>query len=94
MARSPPHQLAIIASEPFAPVPYDDRCPHIHVRVNRGGREVLTTQIFVAGHPLNKQDGVLGELRDPYDRELVTTQFKPMPESKIGELTAHFDIVL
>jgi protocatechuate 3,4-dioxygenase beta subunit len=76
------------------PVPYDDRCPHIHVRVNRGGREVLTTQIFVAGHELNKQDMVLGGLRDPYDRELVTTEFKPIAKSDIGELAARFDIVL
>jgi protocatechuate 3,4-dioxygenase beta subunit len=73
------------------PVPYDDRCPHIHVRVNRGGREVLTTQIFVAGNSLNKNDMVLGGLRDPYDRELVTTEFAP---ASSGELTARFDIVL
>jgi protocatechuate 3,4-dioxygenase beta subunit len=76
------------------PVPYTGRTPHIHVRVSKGGRELLTTQVFVNGHPQNKGDGVLGEIRDPLDRELVLVDFKPVKESKIGELSAHFDIVL
>jgi protocatechuate 3,4-dioxygenase beta subunit len=76
------------------PVPYTGRTPHIHVKVKKGGRELLTTQIFVNGHPQNRTDGVLGGVRDPFDRELVLVDFKPMKESKIGELTAHFDIVI
>jgi protocatechuate 3,4-dioxygenase beta subunit len=76
------------------PVPYTGRTPHIHVRVSKGGRELLTTQVFVNGHPQNKGDGVLGEIRDPFDRELVLVDFKPVKESKIGELSAHFDVVL
>jgi protocatechuate 3,4-dioxygenase beta subunit len=63
------------------PVPYTGRTPHIHVRVSKGGRELLTTQVFVNGHPQNKGDGVL-------------VDFKPVKESKIGELSAHFDVVL
>ena len=31
---------------------------------------------------------------DLIDRELIQTDFKPLPGSKIGELTAHFDIIL
>jgi protocatechuate 3,4-dioxygenase beta subunit len=76
------------------PVPYTGRTPHIHVRVRKGGRELLTTQIFVSGHPQNRTDGVLGGLRDPFERELVMVDFKPLAESKIGELTARFDIVV
>jgi protocatechuate 3,4-dioxygenase beta subunit len=75
------------------PVPYTGRTPHIHVRVKKGGKELLTTQIFVNGHAQNKTDGVLGEIRDSFDRELVLVDFKPVKESKIGELTARFDIV-
>src|SRR5436190_13544397 len=34
------------------PVPYPGRpAPHIHVKVKKGNRELLTTQIFVSGHP-------------------------------------------
>ncbi|MFL5244175.1 MAG: intradiol ring-cleavage dioxygenase [Gemmataceae bacterium] len=75
------------------PVPYTGRTPHIHVKVKKGGKELLTTQIFVHGESLNKSDGVFADLRDPLERELVLVDFKPMKESKIGELTARFDIV-
>ena len=43
--------------------------------------KVLTTQIFVNGHSMNKRDGVLSELRDPIDRELVMADFRPSPNS-------------
>jgi protocatechuate 3,4-dioxygenase beta subunit len=76
------------------PVPYSGRTPHIHVKVKKGGKELLTTQIFINGHEQNKRDGVLGEIRDPFNRELVLVDFKPLKESKIGELTANFDIVV
>jgi protocatechuate 3,4-dioxygenase beta subunit len=76
------------------PVPYTGRTPHIHVKVKKGGRELLTTQIFVNGHPQNRTDGVFRGIRDPLDRELVLVDFKPMKSSRIGELTAHFDIIV
>ncbi len=76
------------------PVPYENRCPHIHVRVKKGDSELVTTQIFVRGHSMNNQDGVLSELRDPLDRELVLASFKPLPNSPAAELAAHFDIVV
>jgi len=76
------------------PVPYTGRTPHIHVKVKKGGKELLTTQIFINGHEQNKRDGVLGEIRDPFNRELVLVDFKPLKESKVGELTANFDIVV
>src|SRR5205085_5987093 len=76
------------------PVPYPGRTPHIHVRVKKGGRELLTTQLFVNGHPQNKTDGVLAGLRDPLSRELVLVDFQPVKGSKLGELSARFDIVI
>jgi protocatechuate 3,4-dioxygenase beta subunit len=76
------------------PVPYPGRTPHIHVKVKKGGRELLTTQIFINGHPQNKRDGVLADLDNPLDRKLVMVDFKPVKDSTIGELEARFDIVL
>ena len=32
--------------------------------------------------------------RDLIDRELLVTDFKPVPDSKTGEFSARFDIVL
>ncbi len=76
------------------PVPYTGRTPHIHVKVKKGGKELLTTQLFINGYPQNKTDGVFSGLRDPLDRELVLVDFNPLKESKIGELSARFDIVV
>jgi protocatechuate 3,4-dioxygenase beta subunit len=38
------------------PVTYPGRTPHIHVKVFDGTREVLTTQFYIAGHPVNGGD--------------------------------------
>jgi protocatechuate 3,4-dioxygenase beta subunit len=77
------------------PVPYPGRpAPHIHVKVKRGGRELLTTQIMIAGHPGNMRDGIFLGAGEPLDRELIQADFQPLPGSKIGELAAHFAIIL
>lgn len=77
------------------PVPYPGRpAPHIHVKVKRGDRELLTTQIMVAGHPGNAVDGIFHSAQGLVDRELVMADFRPIPGSKTGELSARFDIVL
>src|SRR5262249_27651235 len=75
-------------------VPYAGRTPHIHVKVKKGCRELLTTQFFINGHPQNRRDGEFRGLRDPLERELVLVDFKPIKESKIGELSASMDIVV
>ena len=77
------------------PVPYPGRpAPHIHFKIKRGGRELLTTQVMIAGHPGNARDGIFAEAGGLIDRELVQADFVPMPGSKTGELTARFDIIL
>ena len=76
------------------PVPYSGRTPHIHFRVNRNGREALTTQVFINGYEQNKRDGVFNGIRDPLDRELVLVDFVPVKDSKINELSARFDVVI
>ena len=76
------------------PVPYPGRTPHIHVIVKRGERRLLTTQLFIDGHPQNRRDGIFRAIRDPFDRELVLVDFVPVRGSRIGELSARFDIVI
>jgi protocatechuate 3,4-dioxygenase beta subunit len=77
------------------PVPYPGRpAPHIHFKVKKGGRELLTSQINIAGHPGNEVDGVVRGGIGVFDRELLMTEFKPIEGSKIGELAANFEIVL
>ena len=77
------------------PVPYPGRpAPHIHIKIKQGDRELLTTQLLIRGHEGNARDGVFSGTRDLIDRELLTTEFKPIKESKIGEFAAVFDIVI
>lgn len=76
------------------PVPYPGRTPHIHVAVKKGDRCLLTTQLYIKGHSLNRRDGILARVRNPRDRAALLVDFKPIAESKVGELSANFDIVL
>jgi len=76
------------------PVPYPGRTPHIHLKVSKGERELLTTQVYVQGHPQNERDGVLRGIRDAKQRASVIVPFVPIADSKIGEVAARFDIVL
>jgi protocatechuate 3,4-dioxygenase beta subunit len=69
------------------------RAPHIHVAISRNGRRIFTTQLLVAGHPANARDPVVQELSRRALQTLLV-DFKPLPGSKVGELTAHFDVVL
>jgi protocatechuate 3,4-dioxygenase, beta subunit len=76
------------------PVPYPGRTPHIHVKVKRGDRELLTTQCYIKGHPQNDKDGVLRGIRDTRARESVIVDFTALPGSPLGESAARFDLVL
>ncbi len=76
------------------PVPYPGRTPHIHFKIRKSGKELLTTQCYVKGHAGNAKDGIYRQLTDEKARESVTIDFAPIADSKIGELAAKFDIVL
>jgi protocatechuate 3,4-dioxygenase beta subunit len=76
------------------PVLYTGRTRHIHFKIKRGSKELLTTQCYVKGEPANERDGIYRSIRDPKARESVTVDFTPLPGSRIGELAARFDVVL
>jgi len=76
------------------PVPYPGRTPHVHFKVTRRNRHLITTQCYVKGEARNERDGIYRSITDPKAREAVTIAFAPMEGSKIGELVARFDIVL
>ena len=76
------------------PVPYPGRTPHIHYKIKKNGKELLTTQCYIKGHPNNPQDGIWKSMRDEKARSAVTVDFAPVKNSTVGELAARFDIVL
>lgn len=79
------------------PVPYHGRpAAHIHARVWKGTRKLLTTECFVKGNAGNERDGQYKRIRDrdPKGHETLCLDFAPVKESKIGELAARWEIVL
>jgi protocatechuate 3,4-dioxygenase beta subunit len=76
------------------PVPYPGRAPHIHYKIKRAGKELLTTQCYIKGHPGNEKDGIWKGLKEEKQRNAVTVEFAPLKGAKAGELAARFDVVL
>jgi len=74
------------------PVSYPGRVPHIHVKVSQKNKDLLTTQIYLAGNKANENDVLYS--RAGGKRSLLEVDFKPIPESKAGELMAEFNIIL
>jgi protocatechuate 3,4-dioxygenase beta subunit len=78
------------------PVPYPGRTPHIHFKIMGPGFEPLVTQMYLAGHPLNAEDGIYRRLGAR--AALVTVPLEAAPElepqRKSGAKRGMFDIVL
>jgi protocatechuate 3,4-dioxygenase, beta subunit len=72
------------------PVAYSGRAPHIHVKVKLAGRELLTTQLYVAGEALNQRDFLWRSLADEQARAALTVPFTPGPDG----LRAQFPLVV
>lgn len=71
------------------PVAYSGRTPHIHVKVRLSGRELLTTQVYVADDPGNPRDSLWRSL-SAADRAALTVAFA----SDSDGLRANFPIVV
>ena len=71
------------------PALYSGRTPHIHVKVKLGKRELLTTQMYVAGDPNNERDSLWRRL-SAADRDAITVAF----QSDADGLRARFPIVV
>lgn len=77
------------------PVPYPSRpAPHIRFLVRGKGCGPWTIQPYIKGHPGNQRDRICRGIRDATAQEAIIVVFLPAKESRIGELTAKFDIVL
>ena len=80
------------------PVPYtlqgQFRAPHIHVAVSKAGKRIMATQALVRGHEANAGDLITQRIKDPKLLDTLMVDYKPLPGSTLGELTANFDIRL
>jgi protocatechuate 3,4-dioxygenase beta subunit len=79
------------------PVPYTlqgtFRAPHIHVAVSKAGRRIMATQALVKDHEANARDGIIARV-DAQSLDTLMVDYQPIAGSPLGELAAHFDIVL
>jgi protocatechuate 3,4-dioxygenase beta subunit len=69
------------------------RTAHIHFAISKNGKRVFTTQMLVRGLPENARDSVVKSI-DARALDTLLVDFKPIMGSKIGELSATFDLVL
>jgi protocatechuate 3,4-dioxygenase beta subunit len=80
------------------PVPYtlqgQFRAPHIHVAVSKAGRRIMATQALVKGHEANARDLITQRMRNQQLLDTLLVEYRPLPGSTLGELTANFDIRL
>ena len=77
----------------IVPVPYPGRTPHIHVKVLRGGRDLLTTQLYRAGHPQNPSDFLFRRLA-PDQQHRVSLAIRPRAASPRPTFETEFDLVI
>ena len=78
----------------IAPVPYPGRTAHIHFKIRGPGLAPLTTQMYVAGQPLNAGDPIYQGIGDPAARAAVTVPLAPLAGLEPDALAARFDVVL
>src|SRR5947199_7474673 len=58
------------------PVLYPGRTPHIHFKIKRSGKELLTTQCYIKGHPGNEKDGIYTRTPAGKERDALTVAFE------------------
>lgn len=76
------------------PSPYSGRTPHIHMSVSARGKKTFTTQCYIKGEPRNQKDFILQRVKDSKARQSLIRPFTGVEGSKLGEVSARFDIVL
>ena len=76
------------------PSPYSGRTPHIHMSVSARGKKTFTTQCYIKGEPRNQKDFILQRVKDSKARQSLIRPFTRVEGSKLGEVSARFDIVL
>jgi protocatechuate 3,4-dioxygenase, beta subunit len=80
------------AFKTIRPVAYSGRVPHLHLKVRTAGGAALTTQVYIAGDPTDR-DPVLA-WSPKGTREQLTMVLAPEPGHETGALAGTFDVIL
>lgn len=77
------------------PVPYSGRpAAHIHFKIRKNDKVLLTTECFVKGYAGNERDHVYRSATASKGGQMLPVEFAAVKGSRIGELAAKFEIVL
>ena len=77
------------------PVPYTGRpAAHIHFKIWKDHKVLLTTECFVKGYAGNEKDGIYRRATASKGGKMLPVDFVPVKDSRIGELAARFDLIL
>ena len=77
----------------IVPVPYPGRAPHIHLKVLRAGRSVLTTQFYRKGYPQNASDFLFGRM-SPDEQQRVGMALRPVAGAPRPAFETDIQVVL
>jgi protocatechuate 3,4-dioxygenase beta subunit len=77
----------------IVPVPYPGRTPHIHVKVIWNNRHLLTSQLYLRGHPHNPGDFLFSRLNEA-EQNQVSMDLKRRQESGRSAFDTSIDLVL
>jgi protocatechuate 3,4-dioxygenase beta subunit len=78
----------------IVPAKEKKRPPHIHVKIFYRGKETLTTQLYLKGHPENNSDSLLSLMLYPGQQKLLIDPTDAILENGISGKKARFDFVV
>jgi len=77
----------------IVPTEYPGRTPHIHMKLWRKGKNVLTTQLYIHGHPQNNKD-FLFQRMSLAEQRINSMKLIPATDKNTAEFQTFVKIVL
>jgi len=77
----------------IVPVPYPGRTPHIHLKAMQDGRELLTTQLYIAGVAQNGSDSLFRRM-SAAEQARVSMTLRPRSDAVRPAFDTDIDLVL
>tara|TARA_B100000945_G_scaffold241821_1_gene197873 strand:+ start:1320 stop:1934 length:615 start_codon:yes stop_codon:yes gene_type:complete len=75
------------------PTAYPGRTPHIHMKLWKEGKNVLTTQLYIKDHPKNKNDFLFQEM-SPEEQRLNSMELISVKDGNTTEFQTFVKIVV
>ena len=77
----------------IVPTEYPGRTPHIHMKLWRKGKNVLTTQLYIHDHPQNKKDFLFQQM-SLAEQRINSMKLIPASDKKTAEFQTFVKIVV